>query len=340
MDWNVKSTSEECSRFVLRARATCGAIEESVFGPRLAADHTTMKRIAPMQISLRSLFVLITLIAIGPGWYVAREQRRAAQGNAMVSSLTQMGGRITYRTGECRTGWAQLILGDNSWESIRAVNLAGTHATDDHLRGMCNLTGVEELDLFHTNITDAGLSAISSWNALKRLDLSGTDTTSIGIAKLRRLQNLEYLVLNDTQVTDNGISHCAVFKRMNALGLNGTEVSDAGLCFLINLDQLKELGLSGTSTTDRGVSICGRFRKLEILNLSGTRVTNAGLKSVLSNNSIIALDVSNTGINSEGIMRIAGMRGLKFLFVDDEQAMVYDLEALRERSPQLSIVVY
>ena len=57
------------------------------------------------------------------------------------------------------------------------LDLADTTVTDDDLRHLPRLTGMEELDLADTQVTDAGLAHLAGLTWLKRIYLDGTDVT-------------------------------------------------------------------------------------------------------------------------------------------------------------------
>lgn len=68
------------------------------------------------------------------------------------------------------------------------------------------LTGLRELSLKYTNITDAGLVHLRDLTKLYLLDLSHTDVADAGLVHLKELTNLYRLELYSTKVTDEGVS--------------------------------------------------------------------------------------------------------------------------------------
>ena len=62
------------------------------------------------------------------------------------------------------------------------------------------------VDLFGSEVTDAGLAHLTGLTALEVLDLEGTQVTDAGLAHLTGLTGLEFLFLDDTQVTEMGVA--------------------------------------------------------------------------------------------------------------------------------------
>ena len=86
------------------------------------------------QFSLKALLVLMTLLCLGPGGYVAYEQRRARQQKAAVLAIEEVGGLVRYDDrASVRSPMMRQILGDESFGNALSVNFSGASVTDDVL---------------------------------------------------------------------------------------------------------------------------------------------------------------------------------------------------------------
>ncbi len=74
------------------------------------------------------------------------------------------------------------------------------------LKGIGAFKALEELYLWRTKVTDAGLKHLAGLKALQTLDLSDTKVTDAGLKHLAGLKALKELGLEDTKVTDAGVS--------------------------------------------------------------------------------------------------------------------------------------
>src|SRR5271170_1713675 len=61
------------------------------------------------------------------------------------------------------------------------------------------------LDLYGTQVTDAGLKDLKELKNLTLLNLGFTQVTDAGLKDLKELKNLTSLNLQDTKVTDKGV---------------------------------------------------------------------------------------------------------------------------------------
>ena len=73
----------------------------------------------------------------------------------------------------------------------------------EHLKGLAKL---ENLQLFGTEITDAGLVHLKGLTRLEYLSLRGTQVTDAGLVHLKGLTSLGDLDLSRTKVTDAGVA--------------------------------------------------------------------------------------------------------------------------------------
>lgn len=76
---------------------------------------------------------------------------------------------------------------------------------DDALAQIGHLTGLQELYLSNTTITDAGLGNLARLTSLQRLYLYHTEITDKGLANLYPLTWLRWLTFSGTKVTEKGL---------------------------------------------------------------------------------------------------------------------------------------
>jgi Leucine-rich repeat (LRR) protein len=77
--------------------------------------------------------------------------------------------------------------------------------TDEGLKNLSAMKGLQVLDLTGTNITDEGLKYLAAMKELKTLRLANTKVTDEGMEQLTKLPKLASVALDDTAVTDTGI---------------------------------------------------------------------------------------------------------------------------------------
>jgi hypothetical protein len=181
----------------------------------------------------------------------------------------------------------------------------GSGVTDNGLAYLAGASRLENLALFNTHITAAGLSRLPARERISTLWLAGptvTDSTladisdlpnlrmlSIrgspgvtdqGMPDLAKLDHLDFLVLHQTSVTDRGLQHLSGLPELRMLNLQGAGISGAGMESLAGLVQLTSLRLDETNVGDDGLEWLGRLQNLRNLGLQPTPVTDKGLESL------------------------------------------------------------
>jgi Leucine-rich repeat (LRR) protein len=139
-----------------------------------------------LQISLRAVLVLVTLLCVGLSLWVgpAERQRRA------VAAIDKFGGSVRY--GELAAGerfpvtFLRRWLSPDYFDEVEEVDLTGTQVTDAGLAHLQGLTGLQGLWLINTQVTDAGLAHLQGLTGLQVLSLDNTQVTDAGLAKLRQ----------------------------------------------------------------------------------------------------------------------------------------------------------
>jgi Leucine-rich repeat (LRR) protein len=189
--------------------------------------------------------------------------------------------------------------------ALQSLDLYRTQISD--LSPLANLTTLQSLDLDGTQVSD--LSPLTNLTALQSLGLSGTQISDL--SPLTNLTALQSLDLRGTQVSDlsplanltalqsldlrgtqvSNLSPLADLTTLQYLDLNGTQVSD--LSPLTNLTALQSLGLSGTQISD--LSPLTNLTALQSLDLRGTQVSN--LSPLADLTTLQYLDLNGTQVS-------------------------------------------
>ncbi len=121
------------------------------------------------------------------------------------------------------TGDYELLLGLENVETLRIMALPGSgpigyigamkdlkwldiegSLSDGDLKRLSGLSGLEELDIKCTQVTDEGISALASFKSLKSLDVSDTRVTDRSVEQLTRMESLSFLRIQGTLITESG----------------------------------------------------------------------------------------------------------------------------------------
>jgi hypothetical protein len=161
------------------------------------------------KLNLRSLLVSMTICGIVFAWY-GREASKARRQRDVMEALRAKGFTVDYKyefidplfdTQPANTetpvpDWVVKRLGVDFFSDVTSVDENSSGDFDDSdaelLKG---LPGLKALDLYHTQITDAG------------------------VAHLKNLCNLRILIVAETRVTDAGLAHLKGLTRLDHLDL-------------------------------------------------------------------------------------------------------------------------
>ncbi len=178
-----------------------------------------------LSLSLRSLLVLFTLLAVWMGIIAnrAREQRR------IVAALSQYPGAMILYDHEWDLSaggeipkrrplgpppgppWLRNRLGDEYFVTVIGLFLTGNwdQKSPGPDRGalelLRDLPRLRVLSLEKSSITDADLAAIADQTDLIYLWLDDTAISDAGLVHLRRMRRLKFLYIRNSNVTDAGI---------------------------------------------------------------------------------------------------------------------------------------
>jgi Leucine-rich repeat (LRR) protein len=249
------------------------------------------------------------------------------------------------------------------FSQLTALCLNSTNLTDAGLAEVAKLSGLKELYVWDTKITDAGLKGLAArLPQLEKLDISITSVTDAGLAEVAKLSGLKELYVGGTEITDAGLKGLAArLPQLEKLDIAKTGVTDAGLAEVAKLSGLKELCVGGTKITDAGLKgLAARLPQLEKLNIGRTGVTDAGLAEVVKLSGLKELyvwdtkitdaglkglaarlpqleklNIGRTGVTDAGLAEVVKLSGLKELYVWDTKITDAGLKGLAARLPQL-----
>ncbi len=177
------------------------------------------------QFSLRTLLLIVTILAVGPGGWLIYEQNQARRNKAAAELLRKVGGEV-YATPR----WLWTLIEPGSPGMVVGVGFRYRPVTDSDLEPLSSLTDLVWLDLNDTPVGDDGLVHLA------------------GLSRLKRLR------LDETQITDTGLAHLSGMTGLQQLNLYKSQITDAGLVYLTALTNLEELNLQRTQVTAEGAA--------------------------------------------------------------------------------------
>jgi hypothetical protein len=212
-----------------------------------AVVTTTPKR-RWFQFSLGRMLLVVTILCIGPGGYVAYERQEAQRQDAAVALLNKLPGTQAY----ARPHWLRKLIDGPAAGFTVGLAILSPQATDTELEPVAALSELVWLDIDNTQAGDASLAHLAGLKKLERLRLDDTLVTDAGMIHLAGLSKLHTLNLSRTAITDTGVAHLAGLSKMATLDLSRTNITDASVVHLSGMKNLETLDLRKTQVTSTG----------------------------------------------------------------------------------------
>lgn len=175
---------------------------------------------------------------------------------------------------------------------LTVLDLSHCKVTSTIFERICTMSGLQILNLSHTNVNDDGLKSISNkLPNLQELDLSGCKN------------------INGSQIL-NYVAQCRELRKLilAECGVSGWEWQN-----LEALNQLQELDFSSGAMNDHDLhqltTVCAsRLRRLILANNRG--ITDAGCRKLSACKQLQELDLSGSQVTGEGIRSLPELRTL------------------------------
>lgn len=163
--------------------------------------------------------------------------------------------------------------------------LAGPTLSDEDLEYLSQRTSVNELDLGDNSfVTDEGMRHVAKIKGLQKLYLNRTNITDAGIRQLRKTP-LTYINLWETQIGDKSLGYIAEMGSMKQLQIkNCSRVTDAGVAKLAPLGDLWMVNLSGCSRiTDKSIHTLTHMPSVSFIQVFGCpKITDTAIDDFLA----------------------------------------------------------
>jgi Leucine-rich repeat (LRR) protein len=290
--------------------------------------------------SLRTLIVLVTIIALWLGWWVhsAREQQKA------IAAIRAAGGGTSYdfQAGDhrCQRGqWGILLFppsivdkfGEDYFQNVVGALFSFNQRplpslTDETMRWVGELSQLEALDagFLPTKLTDSGVSHLAGLRQLRRISLVSESLTDESLRVLGSLQRLEELDLSlgwhqirpPRKITDTGMHHLRSLSDLHCLRIGNTAIADAGISSISKMTKLCVLELPGSQVTGRGFALLPTMPSVEHLDLWGAPLDDTGLAHLDCFPHLKGLRISHTQVTDAGLRHLLELKELETLELD------------------------
>jgi internalin A len=179
------------------------------------------------------------------------------------------------------------------WKHLKRLDVRGTRISDGTLAIVSQLTGLEALDIAHTEVTDVGLENLITLVNLKELAVGRGRLSNNGLVMLRMLPTLTLLDLSGARPTspdaprggggglgipEEMLKAITELKDLRTLYLGFSSIAPDQLRTLAMLEKVEKLGLQGCERiNDNALAELAKWKGLKYVDLQETPVTEKGL---------------------------------------------------------------
>jgi hypothetical protein len=243
------------------------------------------------------------------------------------------------------------------------LHIAGT---DEELRVVSTLRGLEALRLETDGITEKGLSHLSGFDnlwslyvwghrapkgapfrpnwklpRLESLELHLVPVGDAWAAQMRASPKLQRLRLyHPDRLTDAGVADLCALRGLQELELAGAkDLTDRSAELIATLPELRELELSCDGITDAGAAAIAKLRHLRKLELSCPKVSDAGIRHLAALKELEELDIGNTAATDACLADLATLPRLKELWAIGTKITRAGIERFERQRPGCVVIL-
>lgn len=144
-----------------------------------------------------------------------------------------------------------------------------------------HLTGLQELNVTKSDISDRSLATINKLSNLRRLEANLTALDGSFMKELKALKSLRTLRLNETALSEKNLQYLVNFPQLRFLSLQHCRIGEKGLNYIKVCSKLANLELDGNSQiNDENIKQLAALKNLTYLSIRQTPITISGLKKI------------------------------------------------------------
>lgn len=298
---------------------------ESLAEHRLMSMERKPAKALPMRVVVPSLAVavLVLIVSVYLAVSVLMPDSKQPTEPPVVEqkSTSEIGG--APRSANQKKGFDPFM--DQKFEATIEGNIEARSLSCEHqpindvaLTKIASMRNLQDLNLEHSAITNAGLKNLESLN-VSVLNLAKSKINSDGALSLSRMPKLASLNISQTVFSDKGLEPIASIPTLKTLTLDETAITNEGCKYLLNAAALESLSLQNTKIDDTAIDTISKLKNLTRLNLSGTAITDLGVKQLASLQRLSNLKLAGTQVTSACIDDLARMPSLVVLSLSDNK---------------------
>ncbi len=254
----------------------------------------------------------------------------AAKGDVAVPAGRRLVLFVNERTLRNLSGLSTLKPDDLYSVHLYGSNSGGLKVGDNHLAALAGLTGLKQLALANTNVTQRGIQHLLALKDLNYLEISSMALDDGALPYIAELSSIETLVIG-SPVTDEGLRHLAPLKNLKELFLWVENIRGPGLRHLAQLPNLRYLQVKDVD--EKGKYVFGDSALQYIKDVPSLRhvriwpnlpITEAGIAHLAQCPQLEKLEIGKLPVTDRNLSQLQALPRLKSLDASGGESKVTD----------------
>jgi len=195
----------------------------------------------------------------------------------------------------------------------KVVNLYGTNLTNAGLKAFVGVSDIRVLSLSTSKVSDEGILALPNLQTLKEIEFDNTQITDKALKHLAMAKDLESIIAFDSKLTGLGFEAFTQHEHLDALLLSGSKIDRRGLRAISKLKTIKSLRLGRMPINDDDISLLKELTQLESLLLQETEITDKGVEHLKDLIHLNHLWLDGTRVTDACLVHLSQMKDLRSL---------------------------
>jgi len=193
------------------------------------------------------------------------------------------------------------------------------------------------INLKRMEITDDDLKYVARLTGLEHLELEGTDISSKGIFNIEPLKKLRFLGADKTLIKGDAMKSIGKHTMLVNLVIGHNSLDDECYKDLVGLRNVTNLQVDNTHLSDKGLDYIIKMPSLEVIKLSGNNRIGDNSMAKFQNSKVKALNVQSTGVGPRSLPYFLKMPRLKHLKLEGRNFTPAQQKDAKEKLSRVTI---
>ncbi len=193
------------------------------------------------------------------------------------------------------------------------------------------------INMKRMEVTDDDLKHVARLTGLQHVELEGTDISTKGVNNLESLKKLRFLGVDKTLIRGDAMKSIGKHTQLGNLVIGHNDLNEDCYKDLLGLKNLTNLQVDNTHLSEKAFDTIVKLPKLAVIKLSANnRITDRAMAK-LQNSKMEALNVQNTGVGPGSLPYFLKMPQLKHLKLEGRNFSEEQRKEFAKKLPKVTL---